>query len=168
MCLQVFQSSFGVWALTVLGAATLGVPYFATEHTKKMACMDYFSRVYRLLPYGFSSFYPPFCTTGSVTAGDSVCLIPTWCCGVSSLHFCSLPVWDLLPAVPKYFSAAAYEVHRLFSVQISLALLYSLVSWPLQGFPKIIVLSLNSWWVGSLQSLPIPWQWQRLEAVQCN
>lgn len=77
MCLQVFQSSFGVWALTVLGAAILGVPYLATEHTKKVSCMDYFSRVYRLLPYGFSSFYPPFCTTGSVTAGDSVCLIPT-------------------------------------------------------------------------------------------
>lgn len=35
MCLQVFQSSFGVWAFPVLGEVTLGVPSLATEHTKK-------------------------------------------------------------------------------------------------------------------------------------
>lgn len=38
MRLQVFQSSFGVWALSVLGTTTLGtlgVPYLATEHRKK-------------------------------------------------------------------------------------------------------------------------------------
>lgn len=159
--LQVFLKVF-----PLLGTTTLGVPYFATEHTNKMRFLDYFSRVHRLLPMAFLLFtlqsaLQVLYLLGTVFNSNVI----LWSIYSALLHLASL---GAALSVPKYLSAAAYEVHRLFSVQISPELLYSLVSWPLQGFPKIIVSSLNSQWVSLLQSLPIPWQWQQLEAVQCN